>query len=83
MAELMKRWKYLQISRRGIAMDPSTGESFRLNETAGFILTSLQRDETPQQIAEELCKEFDGTYDSALSDVYEFVANLNIQGVGE
>lgn len=79
----MKPWKNLQLSRRGIAMDPGTGESFRLNETAGFILSSLQRDQTPQAIAEAMSKEFDTTYDSALSDVYEFVANLNIQGVGE
>lgn len=79
----MEPWKYLQLSRRGIAVDPRTGESFRLNETAGFILTSLQRDQEPQEIAKIIAAEHEISYESALSDVYDFVANLNILGVGE
>lgn len=76
----MQSWKFLQMSRRGIAVDPRTGESFRLNESAAFILTNLQRDKSPQDIAASMAEEFDVSYASALSDVYEFTANLNIQG---
>lgn len=79
----MEPWKYLQLSRRGIAVDPRTGESFRLNETAGMILSSLQRDQTPQDIAQMISQELEVPYERALSDVYDFVANLNILGVGE
>jgi methyltransferase-like protein len=76
----MHPWKFLQISRRGIAMDPRTGDSFRLNESAAFILNSLQRDKAPQDIAKSVAEEFGIVYESALSDVYEFMANLTIQG---
>lgn len=79
----MKPWKNLQLSRRGIAMDPSTGESFRLNDTATVILNSLQRNHSPQETASAVVKEFDVSFEAALSDVYEFIANLNIQGIGE
>lgn len=61
-------------------MDPRTGDSFRLNESAAMILSSLQHDKTPQQIAAAVSEEFEVTYSSALSDVYEFIANLTIQG---
>jgi transposase len=76
----MQPWKFLQMSRRGIAMDPRTGDSFRLNDSASIILGSLQRDKTPQEIAQAIADEFDVKYASALSDVYEFIANLTIQG---
>ena len=76
----MQPWKFLQMSRRGIAMDPRTGDSFRLNESAAVILGSLQRDKTPQEIATIVSQEFEVSYASALSDVYEFMANLTIQG---
>jgi hypothetical protein len=79
----MKAWKNLQVSRRGIVLDPTTGESFRLNESAGVILNGLQRDQSPEDIAATLSRDFDTTYEAALSDVYEFAANLNIQGIGE
>jgi len=75
----MQPWKFLQISRRGIAMDPRTGDSFRLNDTGIFILSNLQRDKLPQDIAKEMTLEFEVKYASALSDVYEFIANLKIQ----
>ncbi len=76
----MHHWKHLQLSRRGIAMDPRTGDSYRLNEAASVILTCLQRNQTPHDIAEALTSEFSVSYASALSDVYEFIAQLNIQG---
>lgn len=79
----MRPWKDLQLSRRGIAIDPSTGESFRLNESAAAIFSQLQKDRTPHEIATALAADFDTSYESALSDVYEFVANLRIQGVQE
>lgn len=76
----MQPWKFLQMSRRGIAMDPRTGDSFRLNESAIFILGALQKDISPQEIAKTMVEEFEVKYTSALSDVYEFMANLTIQG---
>jgi hypothetical protein len=76
----MQPWKFLQLSRRGIAMDPRTGDSFRLNESAAVILSNLQHDKTPQEIATVVSQEFEVPFASALSDVYEFMANLTIQG---
>lgn len=76
----MQPWKFLQLSRRGIAMDPRTGDSFRLNESAAVILSNLQHDKTPQEIAAVVSQEFEISFSSALSDVYEFMANLTIQG---
>ena len=75
----MQPWKFLQMSRRGIAMDPRTGDSFRLNDSGAAILSSLQHDKTPHEIATSLAGEFEVAYASALSDVYEFMANLTIQ----
>lgn len=76
----MKEWQLLQISRRGVAMNPRSGESYRLNETATIILRGMQEEKTPQTIAESICQEFNVPYGSALSDVYEFSAMLNAQG---
>lgn len=75
----MQPWKFLQMSRRGIAMDPRTGDSFRLNDSAALILSHLNLDKAPQEIATALSHEFDVSFDGALSDVYEFMANLAIQ----
>ncbi|MCX6108878.1 MAG: PqqD family protein [Proteobacteria bacterium] len=61
-------------------MDPRSGDSYRLNESATLVLRGLQEGRSPQLIAEALSREFDVAYGSALSDVYEFTAMLNSQG---
>ncbi len=76
----MSDWQLLQISRRGVAMDPRSGDSYRLNESATLVLRGLQEGLSPQLIAEALSREFDVAYGPALSDVYEFTAMLNSQG---
>jgi len=76
----MSEWKLLQISRRGVAMDPRTGDSYRLNESATLVLRGMQEGASPQEMAEGLVREFNVPYGSALSDVYEFAAMLNSQG---
>jgi hypothetical protein len=75
----MQPWNFLQVSRRGIAVDPRTGDSFRINESASMILNGLQQGKNPQEIAKLICEEFAVNYGSVLSDVYEFMANLSIQ----
>lgn len=79
----MKQWDNLQLSRRSIALNPTTGDSYRMNETASFILAHLQRGKSPHEIAMALHQDYEVTMESALSDVHEFIVNLNIQGIGE
>jgi len=72
----------LALSETGMAFDPSTGESYQLNETARTIIDLLQQGFTYEQIAKILPQRFDVSNEIALTDVLEFQVQMGLMGLG-
>jgi hypothetical protein len=68
----------LAINQEGFAFDPSTGDSFVINQTGLIVLQSLQDGIDEAKIARELAGQFDVTEDSALRDIGDFVSRLKM-----
>ena len=75
--------KYINVTEKGMAFDPRTGESFQLNESGEFILRLLQKEEKTETIAKKLSNEYQISLGKALSDVLEFQVQLRIFGLSE
>ena len=73
--------RQLAINDEGFAFDPRTGECFRLNATAQFILKALKIGKPAEQVAQSLSGEFDVPEASALEDVHDFLIQMKIQGL--
>lgn len=74
-------FRRLTMSSNGMAFDPQTGESFQMNASAKFILIKLQEGMSSEDIAKAMCKEFQLTYERALTDVLEFQVQLQMIGL--
>ncbi len=72
----MSRLHQLAINRDGFAFDPTTGESFSLNETGMFILERLIERKSGAEIAQELEDKFQVDAEEAERDVADFVDHL-------
>lgn len=66
----------LAISDSGFVFDPVTGHSFTTNEVGIQILEKLKKNMLKDDLIEELCAEYDVSYDEADQDVEDFIANL-------
>ena len=53
------------------------GAMITTNETGAFLFGLMQEEFTCEAVAEALCKEYDVDFETALSDVEEFVAILS------
>ena len=73
--------RQLAINDEGFAFDPRTGECFRLNSTAQFILKALKAGKPTEQVAHLLADDFKVPETSALEDVHDFLVQLKIQGL--
>ena len=72
----MSSCKHWNISKKGIAFDPQTGDSFQLNESALFILMLIREGYNAEETATQTSKKFGISYESALTDVLEFLVQL-------
>jgi Coenzyme PQQ synthesis protein D (PqqD) len=72
----MSRLQTLAINAEGFAFNPMTGECFRLNETAEFVIKSFRLGETVEEVAATIAREYGIPEGRALSDVLEFRTQL-------
>lgn len=77
----MAQWKSLQVSRRGVALDHETGESFCLNSTAASILNQMQQGLEASLIAQNLVEIYGIKLSEALTDVHDFESKLYALGL--
>ncbi|MCF6201059.1 MAG: PqqD family protein [Hydrogenimonas sp.] len=75
------RVKNLAINQNGFAFDPTTGESFTVNETGRLIVEALANGMDEKQIAHKLAEEYDVQEDEALNDLLDFKERLNLYGL--
>lgn len=71
--------EYMIIPLSGGAVDMT--KSFNINETGAFIYKGLANNETVEEIAENMAKEYDAPKDELLKDINEFVAILKKKGI--
>jgi hypothetical protein len=73
--------KQLAINDEGFAFDPRTGDCFRLNSSAQFIIRQLKLSKTEIETAKLLSAEFQVNPDQALEDVQDLMLQIKIQGL--
>ena len=71
----------LALNDEGFAFDPTTGDSFMLNETGLVILKGLRERKGNCEIARALAEEYEVTPEDAESDVADFLAHLKSFGL--
>ncbi|HLX61243.1 MAG TPA: PqqD family protein [Planctomycetota bacterium] len=72
----MNKIAHLALNDEGFVFDPTTGDSFMVNDTGLFILKKL-RDNTPLgAIAQGICDEYETCLDDAERDVTDFFGQL-------
>ena len=73
----MSDCKHWNITHRGMAFDPQTGESFQLNDTGRLILERMREGCSSEVISDEVSRRFGVAYERALTDVLEFLVQLD------
>ncbi len=66
----------LAINDEGFVFDPTTGESYTVNQTGLFILKKLKENKSTEEIVEALAEMFDAVPETAERDVIDFIAHL-------
>ncbi len=75
------RVKNLAINQNGFAFDPSTGESFTLNETAKEVIEAMGEGQDERSIARRLAERYEVSEEEAYNDVLDFKERLNLYGL--
>ena len=73
----MSNVRHWNIAAKGMAFDPESGESFQLNPSARLILERTGEGKSPEEVSAEIVTKFGVTYESALTDVLEFLVQLD------
>jgi len=71
----------LAINQSGFAFDPTTGESFTLNESAKKIIELISEGLEEKEIAKRVSEEFDVDEKEAYNDVLDFKERLGLYGL--
>ncbi len=77
----LTRLARLAISEEGFAFDPTTGESFALNQTGLTVLRGLLCGQPQAEIIETLANEFDRAPREVERDCMDFINHLTTQGL--
>jgi hypothetical protein len=72
----MQKIKTLAMNDAGFAFDPTSGESFTLNEVAQHIIDALKHEDDLQLVTLKMTEQFDIDFEHAYQDVLEFVEQL-------
>jgi PqqD family protein of HPr-rel-A system len=72
----MQRLRSLALNPDGFAFDPTTGESYTLNDTGLVVLEGLQEGLTEEEVAARLVERFEVTEEEASRDVDDFLDHL-------
>lgn len=76
----MSNFKHWNLAAKGMAFDPQTGESFQLNDSARLILSLVREGRSPEEVSRELARSFGIPYERAITDVLEFLVQLDLMG---
>ncbi|MCB1173502.1 MAG: HPr-rel-A system PqqD family peptide chaperone [Leptospiraceae bacterium] len=77
----MNQIRNLAISETGFVFDPSSGNTFVMNETALRILRALQADEATESIILDILEEYDVEQEQLKRDFADFRIQLNELGI--
>ena len=72
----MNKLQQLAISESGFIFDPMTGSSYTSNETAIFLMRTINQNSDMASIVESLVNEFEVSADQAERDVQSFLSEL-------
>ena len=73
----MKIKDNIALSESGFIFDPSTGESYSLNETGGDILTQLKKGSSLDEIKSFLMNKYEVEELEADKEIFDFLNILN------
>lgn len=76
----LSKLKDLAISETGFVFDPFSGGTFTVNATGQVIFKGLRDGQSPAEIVQRLCAEFDDVGDDVLDEVLDFLRVLKGYG---
>ena len=71
----------LALNENGFVFDPTTGESFSLNDSAMKIINLLRKGNDTESVATQLSEDFDVDFNDSYTDTLEFVEKLKYFGL--
>jgi len=74
----MNKLKQLAINEEGFVFDPTTGNSYVVNQTGLFILKKLREGLNDEGIIKALTEEFEVDENTARRDFYDFLEQLRV-----
>ena len=72
----MSRLQHLAINNEGFIFDPTSGESFTVNQTGLVILNGLKENKSQEKIIQDLKEKFDFFPEDIERDVDDFLSRL-------
>ena len=72
----MQRLRSLALNPDGFVFDPTTGESFTMNDTGLAILEGLREGASPMELVGRLTENFEVSEQDATRDVDDFLDHL-------
>lgn len=72
----MSNCKNWNLAVKGMAFDPQSGDSFQLNSSGRLILERSREGRSVEDIATELSKKYGVNYERAITDVLDFLVQL-------
>lgn len=79
----MKLKKNIATSEAGFIFNPSTGDSFSVNQTGAEILALLKQDIPRENIISAITEKFDISSNQAEKDLEDFISQLTIYNLIE
>lgn len=79
----MKINKNLAISESGFVFNPSTGDSFSVNELGTIIISKVKAGKSKCEIIDELTQEYDAEKSTIEKDFNDFINTLNNHQLAE
>lgn len=77
----MNKLASLVTNDSGFAFDPTTGESYTVNETGRIVIDHLAAGLDVEQIARQLARQFEVSFEDAFADTLEMRILLRIYGL--
>lgn len=77
----MKELQSLAINENGFTFDPASGESFRLNHTALFMVKKIKNGHDDKDIAAIVSDSYGISFEEALADVLDLKMQFRLCGV--
>lgn len=79
----MKIKKSIAVSKSGFIFNPSTGDSYTVNQVAAEILELLKESNSLEEVKQEILKKYDVNEKSLNEDLNDFSAHLQQLGLTE